>query len=100
MWSVCSGYRFSCSLRHLFCKQVRCVAGRDAALRNARRIERNHLVQLAVAFEFLLILLSRVHQQFKKRLTTPSFLKRDGRIPTYRGRKRDQGIQLSQVPVA
>ena len=76
------------------------MACRDAALRNTLRIERNHLVQLAVAFKFLLILLRRVHQQFEECLTTSSFLKRDGRIPTYRRRKSDQGIQMSQVPVA
>jgi hypothetical protein len=45
---------------------------RNAAARDARRVEGNHLEQLAVAFEFLLILLGCVHQQFEQRLTTLS----------------------------
>ncbi len=48
------------------------MACRDAALRNALRIERDHLKQFTVAFEFLLIL----------------------------PRRCDQGIQLTQLPVA
>ena len=56
---------------------------RDTAARDALCVECNHLEQLAVAFEFQLILLGRVHQQFEQRLTTSSFVVREGRISNY-----------------
>lgn len=46
----------------------------DAAARDALRIECDHLEQLAVAFEFLLILLCCVEQQFDELLTAVPFV--------------------------
>ena len=73
---------------------------RDAAARDALRVECNYLKQFTVAFEFLLILLCRVHEQFEQRLTTFSFVARNRRISNYRRRKCDQGVQLTHLPVA
>jgi hypothetical protein len=72
------------SARELGCfgKKARCVARREAALRDTLCIERDHLEKLAVVFEVLLILLRRVDEQFKHCLTTASFVTRDGSIPT------------------
>ena len=56
----------------------------DAAVRDALRVEGNHLEQLAVAFEFLLMLLCRVYEQFKERPMMPSFVARNRRISNYR----------------
>lgn len=76
------------------------MAGREARLRNAFCIECDHLEKLAVVFEVLLILLCCVDKQLKHGLATASFVARDGRIPTYRGRECDQRVQLAQLPVA
>ena len=59
------------------------MARGDAAVRDALCIEGNHLEQLAVALEFLLIIFRRVEQHFDKRLTMPSLVACYGRIPNY-----------------
>ena len=56
----------------------------DAAAWDALRVEGNHLEQFTVAFEFLLILLVCVYEQFKERPMMPSFVEHNRRISNYR----------------
>ena len=55
------GLSFGCDLCGLFKKTRRTVCG-DAALSDTLRIQRDHLEQLAVASEILLILLASVDE--------------------------------------
>jgi hypothetical protein len=75
------------------------MAGRDAALSDALRIKRNHLVEVTVALDFLLILRVGPGEQFKEHPFALPFANRDGWVPTSQGCKFDQRIESAQLPV-
>ncbi|AJZ57192.1 hypothetical protein OI25_2186 [Paraburkholderia fungorum] len=74
--------------------------GGDATVRNALRIERDYLVKLSVAFNFLLELLDGVKQVFQQVALTTSFVNRRSRASCDACRKIDQCFKLPDLPVA
>lgn len=74
--------------------------GGDATVGNALRVERDYLVKLSVAFNFLLVLLDGVKQVFQQVALTASFVNRRSRASCDACREIDQCFKLPDLPVA
>ncbi|CAB3792527.1 hypothetical protein LMG28690_03469 [Paraburkholderia caffeinilytica] len=95
----CSLSCFSSRLRSIRKKLCRKL-GRDAAVSDPLGIECDHLVQVTVAFDFLLVLLDGIEKMFQQIALTTPLLNRRGGASRDACREINQRSKLLDLPVA